>query len=225
MPARVWIAIAVEAAVFAALLFGAAGTLSWPAGWLFMVLFFLSGMLMSLWLARQDPELLEERMKSLIQKDQPVWDRILMPIIAVCFIGWLPLMGLDTVRFRWSAVPVWFQVLGGAGVAIGRAICFLAFRENSFAVPVVKLQHERGQKVVSTGPYAVVRHPLYAGALLLFPSTALLLGSWWGLAASVLLATDLVVRTALEDRELRRGLEGYSDYAKRVRSRLVPFVW
>jgi protein-S-isoprenylcysteine O-methyltransferase Ste14 len=225
MSAKLWIAIGLEAAVFAALLFGAAGTLYWPAGWAFLVIFFASALLMSLMLARHDPALLEERLKPIVQKDQPIWDRIIMSAMVVFFIVWLVLMGLDAVRFHWSRVPVWVQVLGGAGVVLSLWICSLAFRENTFAVPVVKIQEGRGQKVISTGPYAVVRHPLYSGALLLFPSTALLLGSWWGLAFSTVLAAGLALRTAMEDRELQRGLEGYRDYANRVRYRLVPLVW
>jgi protein-S-isoprenylcysteine O-methyltransferase Ste14 len=99
------------------------------------------------------------------------------------------------------------------------------FRENPFLAPVVKIQTERGHRVISTGPYAVVRHPLYAAVLIFLPGNALLLGSWYGLAASLVLAGGIVFRTAMEDRELRRGLEGYREYAARVRYRLIPFVW
>jgi len=104
-------------------------------------------------------------------------------------------------------------------------ICHRAFRENTFLAPVVRIQRERGHHVVSTGPYRVVRHPLYSGALVIFPSTALMLGSWYGLAASTALGIALVIRTALEDRELRRALEAYAEYAGRVRYRVIPRVW
>ena len=99
------------------------------------------------------------------------------------------------------------------------------FRENTFLAAVVKIQTERGHRVISTGPYATVRHPLYAAVLIYLPANALLLGSWYGLAASFVLSGGIVFRTAMEDRELQRGLEGYAEYAARVRYRLIPFVW
>ena len=105
------------------------------------------------------------------------------------------------------------------------AMMVRVFRENTFLTAEVRIQDERGHKVISTGPYAVVRHPLYSAVLIYLPSTALLLGSWWGLASSFLLSGGLAFRTAMEDRELRRGLEGYTQYAARVRYRLIPFVW
>jgi len=134
-------------------------------------------------------------------------------------------MGLDAVRFGWSAMPAWVQWLGAALLLLSYWAMGLVFRENTFLAPVVRIQTEREHKVISTGPYAVVRHPLYAAALAWLAGTALMLGSWWGLVACIAFAIILVIRTALEDRELHRGLPGYPDYAGRVRYRLVPFVW
>jgi protein-S-isoprenylcysteine O-methyltransferase Ste14 len=225
MKLKIWLSIGIEAVIFAALLFGSAGTLRWRAAWAFLVLFFGAAVQLTRLLARSDPALLAERMKLPIQSGQPLWDRFLLGGIAILFIGWLPLMGLDAVRFRWSAVPVWFQVVGAAGVAAGMWICYLAFRANTFLAPVVRIQEERGQTVISTGPYAVVRHPLYAGAMLLLSSSALLLGSWYGFAASFVLGGLVVVRAVLEERELRRGLAGYREYAARVRHRFIPGIW
>ncbi len=99
------------------------------------------------------------------------------------------------------------------------------FHENTFLAAVVRIQAERGHRVVSSGPYAVVRHPLYATMLVFLPANALMLGSWYGVAASLVLIGAIVLRTAMEDRELQRGLAGYAVYAARVRYRLVPFVW
>jgi protein-S-isoprenylcysteine O-methyltransferase Ste14 len=223
--ARLWISLALEATAFGALLFGAAGTLRWPAAWVFLVVFFVAAALISQMLVVHDPELLHERLKPFVQRGQARWDQVLISLIAVLFVAWLILMGLDAQRFRWSIVPVWLQVAGGVGVALGMAIAYSALRENAYAIPVVRMQAERGQRVVSSGPYAIVRHPMYSGVLLLFPSTGLLLGSWWGVGASALLAIGLAIRTALEDRELQRGLEGYAAYAARVRARLIPLVW
>ncbi|MGH6943069.1 MAG: methyltransferase family protein [Geminicoccaceae bacterium] len=225
MKAKVWVAFAAEALVLAVLLFGAAGTLRWPAGWAFIGLFFGGTLPMGWMLARHDPALLDERMRLPIQKDQPLWDRIILSVFFILFPGWLVLMGLDAVRFGWSVMPVWLQWVGGAGLALSFWIMHLTFRENTFLAPVVKIQTERGHKVVSTGPYAVVRHPLYAAALMFFAATALMLGSWYGLAAALVLAGVLVVRTAMEERELRCRLDGYAAYARRVRYRLVPWIW
>ncbi len=225
MSAKVWIVLILEFLFFAALLFGSAGTLRWPAAWVFLGLFFGAALIITFMLARNDPALLDERMKPFIQKGQPIWDKIVMSAIATLFVGWVILMGLDAVRFRWSIVPVWLEAVGGLGAAFAMWICYRTFQENTFLAPVVKIQRERGHRVISTGPYRIVRHPLYAGVLLFFPSVALLLGSWYGLAATVLLIGGLVVRTALEDRELQRGLDGYEEYARRVPYRLAPFLW
>jgi protein-S-isoprenylcysteine O-methyltransferase Ste14 len=176
-------------------------------------------------LARDDPALLEERMKPLIQKGQPLWDKLIMASFVLLFFGWLILMGLDAGRFRWSAMPPLLQWLGAAGILISMWIWSWTVQANPFLANVVKIQAERGHRVVTKGPYGFVRHPFYATTLLLLPSAALMLGSWFGLAAAVPLAGVVVLRTALEDRELHRKLGGYADYAQRIRYRLVPWLW
>ena len=225
MKPKLWIVFGIEALVLTALLFGSAGTLRWPAGWAFLALFFGSGLVFSVLLARHDPALLDERLKWVIQKDQPRWDRVFVSVFLPLMVGWFVLMALDAGRFHWSAMPAWLQVVGGLALVLSMVIIYRIFRENSFAAAVVRVQKERGHKVISTGPYAIVRHPLYATMVVYFPALPLLLGSWYGLAATPLLLAALVVRTALEDRELRRRLEGYADYARRVRYRLIPGIW
>jgi protein-S-isoprenylcysteine O-methyltransferase Ste14 len=115
--------------------------------------------------------------------------------------------------------------VGALILLVGTWICYWTMRENSFAAPVVKIQRDRGQTVITTGPYAHVRHPMYGGALLYFVGTSLLLGSWWGLVAVLVLAALLAIRIAIEEKALRAGLQGYDDYAVRVRYRLVPLIW
>jgi len=225
MGVKVWLTLAVEAVIFSALLFGAAGTIRWPAGWAYLILFFVGALWITLLLARHDPALLAERMKLPVQKGQPFWDKILILPMIIAWCAWLVLMGLDAVRFRWSVMPLWLQCAGGALIVLSFWMIARVYRENPFLTAVVKIQRERGQRVISTGPYATVRHPLYAAMLIYLPANALLLGSWYGLAASVILLGGLVFRTAMEDRELQRGLEGYTDYAARVRYRLIPLVW
>jgi len=214
-----------EFAVFAALLFVCAGTLLWPAGWAFMALFFSFALAIVLWLARKEPELLAERMSSPMQSGQPLWDKVFVVAVMVLFVAWLILMPLDAVRFGWSEVPGWLQIFGALGVVLSFYIMFLTFRENAYLAMVVKVQQDRGQSVVSTGPYRYVRHPMYASTLLFFPGSALLLGSWWGLMFCTVLLGLLVWRIPLEERMLENGLDGYDEYERNVRYRLIPHVW
>ena len=225
MVVKISLTLVAEALIFSALLFGAAGTLVWPAAWAYLILFFVGALWITLLLVRHDPALLAERMKLPVQKDQPVWDRVFLLAMMVAWCGWLALMGLDAVRFRWSFMPVWLQCAGAALMVLSYRMIARVFQENTFLAPVVKIQTERGHRVISTGPYAVVRHPLYAAVLIFLPANALLLGSWCGLAASTVLSGGVAFRTAMEDRELRCGLEGYTEYAARVRYRLIPWVW
>jgi protein-S-isoprenylcysteine O-methyltransferase Ste14 len=217
--------VVAEFAVFAALLFVSAGTLLWPAGWAFMALFFSFALAIVLWLAREQPELLAERLSSPIQREQPLWDKVFVAAVLVLFVAWLILMPLDAVRFGWSEVPDWLQLLGALGLVLSLYIMFLTFRENAYLAFVVKVQEERGQSVVSTGPYRYVRHPMYASMFLFFPAGALLLGSWWGLMLCAVLLGLLVWRIPLEERMLEKELAGYDEYARKVRYRLIPRVW
>jgi len=225
MVAQFIIKTAVWLAALALLLFVSAGTWRWPAGWIYLAALGGLGTPIGIWLARHDPGLLAERMSGLFAAAQRAWDKVLMTIFVVLWTGSLVLSALDAVRFHWSQVPVWLQVVGAILIALGYYGFYLTFRENSYAAPTVKIQSERGHRVVSTGPYAVVRHPMYAGAFLFFIGTPLLLGSWWGLAVTPLLIALLAFRAVLEERTLATALPGYRDYAERVRYRLVPGVW
>jgi protein-S-isoprenylcysteine O-methyltransferase Ste14 len=225
MATKLWIANGATMVALAMLLFGSAGTLGWPAAWAFLTLFFGLSQVLSLVMMRRDPAVVAERLKPPIQKGQPLWDKLLMLPFMILWLGWFVLIGLDAVRYRWTVMPAWLQVTGAAGLLLGYWIIYLAFRENTFLAAVVRIQKERGHSVVSSGPYAVVRHPMYAGALILIPSIALMLGSWWGVVGSVPILAALMLRTVMEERELRRGLAGYGDYAARVRYRLLPYIW
>jgi protein-S-isoprenylcysteine O-methyltransferase Ste14 len=209
----------------AAVLFGAAGTLRWPAAWVYLGVFAVMSFGGGFWLARHDPALLKERLGSLFQRDQKGWDKLWMIPMLVVWLGGFVLIGIDAGRFHWSHVPLSLQVLGFALLCLGSYLVMLTFKANSYAAPVVKIQKERGHQVVTSGPYAYVRHPMYSGALLVSVGVPLLLGSWWGLAAGALLLVAIGVRAALEERTLKAELEGYADYATKVRYRLVPLVW
>jgi protein-S-isoprenylcysteine O-methyltransferase Ste14 len=208
-----------------ALMFIPAGTLAWPAGWIYLAEFGLASFAMTRWMLRNNPDLLAERMSPLIQREQKAWDKALMSVFIFLWCAWFVVMGLDAVRYGWSHVPLWLQVLGALAILVSMHIIFLTVRANTFAAPVVKIQKERGHRVVSDGPYATVRHPMYAGALLLIVATPLLLGSWWGLAMAPALIVLLAARAVLEERTLARELDGYAAYAAQVRYRLIPTVW
>ena len=209
----------------AALLFIPAGTADWPAAWVFLLAVAACSSAMSTWLLRHDPALLAERMAPLHQQGQKRWDKVLITGAALLWAAWLAFMPLDAVRFGWSHMPVWLQGLGALFLLFMAWLVYLTFRENTFAAPVVKIQRERGHKVVSTGPYRYVRHPMYAGAIFFFLGTPLVLGSWCGLALAPLMVAVLAVRAVLEERMLAAELAGYADYAARVRYRLIPLIW
>jgi len=207
-----------------ALLFLPAGTLHWPAAWLYLATTALLGLAGGLWLAKVDPGLLEERMRPMMQKGQPAADKKFMLAFGFAALIWFIVIGLDH-RWRASSVPVALQALGYAPLLASTALILRVVRENSFAAPVVKVQAERGHRVIDTGPYALVRHPMYSGAVLYLAAMALTLGSWWGLALSPVFFVLFSIRAGLEERALCDGLPGYADYLARVRYRLVPGLW
>ena len=216
---------AVLMAVLAALLFGTAGTTDWPSGWAYLGLFLVVGGAVSLWLAAVDPALLAERLKPPVQRGQGTWDRLFLLAVMVVYIAWHVLMALDARRFGWSHVPLAVQALGGALITASYAGIAWVYRANSFAAPVIRVQRERRQTVIDTGPYAYVRHPMYAFAAPMFVGIPLMLGSWWGLLAVPAIYAGVGWRAMREERLLRAELEGYEGYARRVRWRLAPGVW
>ena len=207
-----------------ALLFLPAGTRRWPAAWLYLAVTAVAGLAGGLWLAKVDPALLEERMKPMVQKGQPAADKKFMLAFGFAALIWFIVIGLDR-RWLLSGMPIALQAFGYALLLASMALMLRVVRENSFAAPVVKVQAERGHRVIDTGPYAVVRHPMYSGAVLYFAAIALSLGSWWGLALSPVFFVLFSIRTGVEERALVDGLPGYADYLARVRYRLVPGVW
>lgn len=213
------------AAVLGAVLFGAAGTWRWWGGWAFLAELVVLSTAISLWLAKHDPGLLAERMGGINQRGQQRWDMIFMLVMMAVFLAWLALMGFDARRFAWSHVPMAVRVAGAVAFAAGMAIVWWTFSANSFAAPVVKVQAERGQTVIDTGPYAFVRHPMYAGALLFFLGAPLICGSWWGLLILPVAALGIGWRAVGEEKMLREALRGYDAYAAKVRYRFAPGVW
>ena len=211
--------------VMAILLFVPAGTIRWTGAWIFLMETFAISVVFGLWLARHDPALLKERLRPPIQKGQSIQDKIVTGLLVLLYLGWFVFMALDAVRFQWSSVPAWLQVPGALGVFVACYVGYLTLRENTFAAPVVKIQKERAHTVITSGPYRFVRHPMYAGMIFYLFFTPLLLGSWWGLLWGLVLLALFAVRIQIEEGTLRRELQGYNEYAKRVRYRMIPGVW
>ena len=216
--------IAILFLVFALVLFFSAGTVAWLSGWIFLVLFFGFVITVTSWLYRHDPGLLQERM-TVFKSDQEVWDKVLFILMQVFFFAWLILMPLDAVRFRWSHMPVWLQVAGTIILLCSFFLLFLTFRENPYLSRVVRIQKERGQTVISTGPYHYVRHPMYSAFIPFVLGTSLLLGSWYGILLGSILVCIFVIRALLEERMLQKELKGYDIYMVQVKYRLIPYIW
>jgi protein-S-isoprenylcysteine O-methyltransferase Ste14 len=222
---RVAIQTTISVAVMGVILFVAAGDWGWPQGWAFLGEIAVSSFAVSWWLARHDPALLETRLSAPVQPDQRPWDRIFLAAGALVFAGWLVLCALDARRFQWSLVPIWAQALGAALIALCMILVWQTFRFNTFAAPQIRIQKNREHRVITDGPYRIVRHPMYASALLMFVGTPLLLGSWWGLLFVPIGIVGIGIRAVGEERMLRRELPGYDDYARQVRFRMLPGLW
>jgi protein-S-isoprenylcysteine O-methyltransferase Ste14 len=222
LAAKAWVSLAVLVLVIASLLFVPAGTVRYWQGWVYLTVFTLCSVLVTLDLVKHDPALLERRLKGGPWAEGRTQQRIIMVFTMIGFIGLLVVPPLD-IRYRGSGVSSVIVVLGDALVALGYWFIALVYRENSFTAATIQIAP--GQRVVSTGPYAIVRHPMYASATLYLVGTPLALGSFRGLAVVVAMLPFLLWRLMDEERFLARNLAGYTQYQSRVRYRLVPFVW
>ena len=219
---RAWFSLAALAVVMGLLLFGSAGTVRYWHAWMYLLLFFGLSAAITLDLIRRDPSLLERRMKGGPTAERRPLQQLIMLGASLGFISLLVLPALD-FRFHWSVVPLAGVVLGDVLFVLGFGFIGRVYRENTFTSATIEVTE--GQRVVTTGPYAVVRHPMYASALLYLLGTPLALGSYWGLLGLAFMMPFLLWRLLDEERLLARELPGYTDYQARVRYRLVPFVW
>jgi protein-S-isoprenylcysteine O-methyltransferase Ste14 len=210
--------------VYALPIFLPGGLRAWPAGWIFLIIWFGFWLVELAWLLKHNPALFQERMR-VSAADQKGWDRIFPLLINLTLFAWLLYISFDVLRWHWSPVPVWLQIGGAIIMVCSFALFFLTFRENSFLSPVVRLQAERGQTVISTGPYQYVRHPMYAAMGLVVISAPQLLGAWYGTLMGFIFMLVLARRSVLEERSLRQELPGYTAYMERVKFRLVPYIW
>ena len=212
--------------LFPALVLILSGDFFWPEGWIFS-LWFIALCYSTIWyLYRRDPALLAERYRKPGAGNQPKWDRYVLYGIVIGFSIWIVIMPLDAKRFGWSpASPLWLEALGLAMLAGSFFFFFRSYTDNTFLSPLVRIQEDRHQQVVSTGVYGFVRHPMYLGGILMFIGSPLLLGSTFGVLIGLIMTALLMARILGEETMLARELEGYREYMQKVRYRLVPFLW
>jgi protein-S-isoprenylcysteine O-methyltransferase Ste14 len=207
----------------AVLMFLPAGRLDWTRGWVFLAVYLGTMIAATTYLWRTNPEVVVARSKSHVGAKN--WDTLPFYALIGLYLLIFPVAGLDDGRFHRSPPPLALCLAGYALFLLGTAGIVWVLRVNKFAEGHVRIQTDRGHTVVDTGPYAIVRHPFYVNAFLMAAGMPLALGSYWALIPGGIAVLVLVVRTALEDRTLQRELQGYKEYAARVRYRLLPGVW
>ena len=223
---KVLAGVAFNVAFYALLLFVPAGTLHWWRAWVFLVVTVAVMVVAILTILPDNSGLFSERARGVVQKGQPLWDRVLVILPVVSFVGQILFIPLDVFRFHLAPKPSGLvSFLGLALYVAGWWILTLAMKVNPFAVPVVRLQEERHQRVIDTGVYAVVRHPIYSGFVPMVLGPALWLGSYASALLAIVPIAVLAVRSVFEERFLKRELKGYDAYTEKVRYRLIPFVW
>lgn len=226
-PIVIWMGFSIRMMLFAAALMWPAGTWHWWEAWILVILWTVFGIVMTVYLLHHDPALLAERMRLVpLHKDQKSWDKILMVLFVVGGIGLYIVPGFDVVRYHWSEpLPLWMKILA----MLVHIPCFFLLgwimRENTFLSQVVKIDEQRGHQVISTGPYALVRHPMYSVIIVLLYAVPVALGSRLSLILAFLLTVLITVRTYLEDRTLFAELRGYKQYAQATPYRLLPGLW
>ena len=216
--------------VFVAFLFGFTPLLvsekwNWWEAWVYAAISAVGFAASRLLAGRRNPDLIDERVRSIDLEDAKPWDRILAPVVTLGGILIAVVAGLD-YRYGWAAAfPLWAKIVSLVFIILGYWLGTWAMLENRFFSGVVRIQIDRGHTVVSTGPYAWIRHPGYAGTILVYLFTPILLNSVWALIPALMLVIALISRTALEDQTLQAELPGYREFTQRTRYRLLPGIW
>ncbi|MCU0532295.1 MAG: isoprenylcysteine carboxylmethyltransferase family protein [Hydrococcus sp. Prado102] len=212
--------------IFPTLVLFLSGDWFWVEGWIFDIWFIVLGFSTIIYVYRKDPALLAERFRSPGTGNQKGWDLYFYYVEVIAFFAFFIIMPLDAKRYEWTTdFPLWLKILGGIGLLKSFFFLYRAYTDNTFLSPLVRIQTERKQKVISEGVYGFVRHPMYLGAILLFLGTPMLLSSKYGIVLGILMSLLLVARIFGEEKMLVEELEGYEDYKTKVKYRLIPFVW
>ncbi|MES0371667.1 MAG: isoprenylcysteine carboxylmethyltransferase family protein [Mariprofundaceae bacterium] len=210
--------------LMSAALFGSAGTVLWPEAWLYIVVHLGFSFFMTSWLKTHDPDLLKSRMQ-FINPSARDWDKRFLWIFFLLFIPFLVVIGLDAIRFGWTSVWMPFKIAAVPVLVWGLWMIYRVMKVNSFASPFVEVQEDRGHRVVQTGPYAYVRHPMYLSTIVMLFALPVWLGSICALLLAAMMSAVLVVRIFSEEEVLCAELEGYTEYTGRVHYRLIPKIW
>ena len=203
-------------------LFAPAGSLNFWQAWVYSIIFVGSSAIITFYLWRTDPELLARRVNAGPGAEKEKTQKFIQIFSFILFIAFLVIPAFDH-RFGWSIVPLYIVIVGDIFVILGFILFFLVLRENSFASAIIEVT--AGQKVIMTGPYSMVRHPLYVSGLIMMLGTPLALGSWWGLLMFIPFTLGIVWRLLDEEMFLSKNLPGYKEYCQKVRYRLIPFLW
>jgi protein-S-isoprenylcysteine O-methyltransferase Ste14 len=208
--------------VMGALIFLAAGTFNYWQAWVFLVVYGTSGLAISIYLMLKDPELLKRRLSAGPTAEQRTDQKIIMSISSVGFVALLVVPALDH-RFGWSAVPSYLVIAADVLFVLGWIVIFFVFKTNTYTSATIEIAAD--QKVITTGPYAIVRHPMYSGSFLYMLAMPVALGSWWGLLVILLIMPTNLWRIFDEENLLKKDLTGYTEYTQKVHYRLVPYLW
>ena len=222
LTAQAFLGLVQLVALLAVFLFLPGWSFNYWQAWVFLIVFAISVFLITLFFLKKDPRLIQSRLKAGPVAEQQKSQKIIQAVASIFFILPFITASIDH-RLGWSKVPTWAVLLGDVLVALGLYIVFLVFRENTFTSATVEVQDE--QKVISTGPYAVIRHPMYSGAFIMLMGIPLALGSWPALIFVFLLFAAIVWRLLEEEKFLAKNLPGYTSYREKVRYRLIPFIW
>jgi len=205
------------------ILFGSAGRIDWLPAWFLIVLYAIYLILVYLWSLRNAPELMRER--GHIASNVKTWDKVINIVYTILLVLLLIISGLDAGRYHWSSTSIWLQMLGIIGMGASGLVIWWVIATNAFASRWARIQDDRGQVVISKGPYRFVRHPMYSAIIVLCLCIPIELGSWWGLIPGGCVGVLYMLRTKLEDDMLQDELQDYREYAQKVRYRLLPGVW
>jgi protein-S-isoprenylcysteine O-methyltransferase Ste14 len=204
------------------LIFLPAGTLNYWEAWVFISVLFICILALTIYLAIKDPELLERRMKAGPKAENEVRQKIIIVFMLLSMAAIVVLPAIDR-RFEWSNVPASIVILGDLLIVLGFISFYFVLKENRYGAATIQIMED--QKVISTGPYALIRHPMYSGALIMISGIPLALGSWWGLLMLIPTVAVITWRLLDEEKFLHKNLPGYTEYTYKVRYRLVPYVW
>jgi protein-S-isoprenylcysteine O-methyltransferase Ste14 len=197
------------------------GNFLWLEAWIYLGIFFIFFTTYILYFSKRDPEMLQKRAKPQFREK---WDIIVMIFMGFGFFPTFIIPGFEK-RFSWSNVPILIEIIGFIGLSVGLILIFLVMKENTFLSKVVEIQKDRGHTVITSGPYRIVRHPMYLGFILFIVFYCLALGSLYSLIPAALGIVGIIIRTVLEDRLLHKELDGYREYAQKTKKKLIPLIW